>query len=157
MTANAVCPGSTRTPMLDASARIYGLGSAEEFAGQHLLERLLDPPEPAAMIAWLCSGHGRRDRRRARGRRRDDDVVTGGPAGSGVKGRGGSMAEDECSHLDQIQDVAPLTPQGCGECMKTGDRWVHLRICLSCGEVNCCDSSPNKHARRRTSTAAVTR
>jgi uncharacterized UBP type Zn finger protein len=56
------------------------------------------------------------------------------------------MAEDECTHLDQIQDVAPLTPQGCGECMKTGDRWLHLRICLSCGAVNCCDSSPNKHA-----------
>jgi uncharacterized UBP type Zn finger protein len=56
------------------------------------------------------------------------------------------MAEVECTHLDQIEDVTPLTPQGCGECMKTGDRWVHLRICLSCGAVNCCDSSPNKHA-----------
>ena len=57
----------------------------------------------------------------------------------------GSMAEVECTHLDQIKGVKPLT-EGCGECMKTGDRWVHLRLCLSCGEVNCCDSSPNKHA-----------
>jgi hypothetical protein len=56
------------------------------------------------------------------------------------------MAEVECTHLDQIHDVTPLTPQGCGECMKTGDRWVHLRLCLTCGGVNCCDSSPNKHA-----------
>jgi uncharacterized UBP type Zn finger protein len=55
-------------------------------------------------------------------------------------------AEVECTHLDQVADVAPLTPQGCGECMKTGDRWVHLRLCLSCGAVSCCDSSPNKHA-----------
>jgi uncharacterized UBP type Zn finger protein len=52
----------------------------------------------------------------------------------------------ECTHLDQISDVEPQTPNGCGECMKVGDRWVHLRLCLSCGEVNCCDSSPNKHA-----------
>jgi len=55
ITANAVCPGSTRTDMLDESARLYGLASAEEFAGQQLVERLLEPAEPAAMIAWLCS------------------------------------------------------------------------------------------------------
>ena len=51
----------------------------------------------------------------------------------------------ECTHLDQINDVEPLT-QGCGECLKTGGRWVHLRLCLTCGQVNCCDSSPNRHA-----------
>ncbi|HWF16077.1 MAG TPA: UBP-type zinc finger domain-containing protein [Acidimicrobiales bacterium] len=56
------------------------------------------------------------------------------------------MAEVECTHLDQVEDVTPLTPQGCGECMKTGDRWLHLRLCLTCGGVNCCDSSPNRHA-----------
>jgi SDR family mycofactocin-dependent oxidoreductase len=54
ITANAVCPGSTRGPMLDASAVVYGLASAEEFAGQQLVERLLEPSEPAALIAWLC-------------------------------------------------------------------------------------------------------
>ena len=54
VTANAVCPGSTRTAVLDESARIYGLSSAEEFAGQQLLERLLTPEEPAALVAWLC-------------------------------------------------------------------------------------------------------
>ena len=51
----------------------------------------------------------------------------------------------ECTHLDQINDVEPLT-QGCGECLRTGSRWVHLRLCLTCGQVNCCDSSPNRHA-----------
>jgi NAD(P)-dependent dehydrogenase (short-subunit alcohol dehydrogenase family) len=54
VTANAVCPGSTRTPILDASARVYDLESVEEFAGHQLLERLLEPEEPAALIAWLC-------------------------------------------------------------------------------------------------------
>jgi len=51
----------------------------------------------------------------------------------------------ECKHLDQIQDVQPHT-QGCEECLKMGDRWVHLRLCLTCGHVGCCDSSPNRHA-----------
>ena len=50
-----------------------------------------------------------------------------------------------CTHLDQIKNVKPGT-QGCAECMKTGDRWVHLRMCLVCGQVGCCDSSRNKHA-----------
>lgn len=52
----------------------------------------------------------------------------------------------QCSHLDQIKDVQPRTPQGCEECLKTGDTWVHLRLCESCGHVGCCDSSRNKHA-----------
>jgi uncharacterized UBP type Zn finger protein len=55
------------------------------------------------------------------------------------------MAET-CAHVGQISEVEPQTPQGCGECMKTGGTWVHLRLCLACGEVNCCDSSPNRHA-----------
>ena len=50
-----------------------------------------------------------------------------------------------CTHLDQIQIVHPHT-KGCEECLKTGDRWVHLRMCLVCGHVGCCDSSKNKHA-----------
>ena len=50
-----------------------------------------------------------------------------------------------CSHLDQARDVAP-SADGCEECLKAGDRWVHLRLCLVCGHVGCCDSSKNKHA-----------
>ena len=53
----------------------------------------------------------------------------------------------QCSHLDEIRDVRPRS-RGCEECLKTGDTWVHLRLCLSCGHVGCCDSSPNKHARK---------
>ena len=51
----------------------------------------------------------------------------------------------ECEHLDQIRDVTPSSP-GCDECLAVGDTWVHLRMCLSCGHVGCCDSSKNKHA-----------
>ena len=50
-----------------------------------------------------------------------------------------------CTHLDHVHDVTP-SAQGCEECLKTGDRWVHLRVCMECGHVGCCDSSPNKHA-----------
>lgn len=50
-----------------------------------------------------------------------------------------------CTHTDQINDVAPNT-NGCEECLKTGGRWVHLRLCLTCGHVGCCDASPGKHA-----------
>lgn len=52
----------------------------------------------------------------------------------------------KCSHLDQVRDVAPRTPDGCEECLATGGRWVQLRLCLSCGHVGCCDSSPGRHA-----------
>jgi len=52
-----------------------------------------------------------------------------------------------CTHLDQIkQAITPKTPEGCEECLKIGDSWVHLRLCLTCGHVGCCDSSKNKHA-----------
>ena len=51
-----------------------------------------------------------------------------------------------CTHLDQINDVSPRTPEGCEECLEMGDTWVHLRLCLICGHVGCCDNSKNKHA-----------
>jgi uncharacterized UBP type Zn finger protein len=51
-----------------------------------------------------------------------------------------------CTHLDQIRDVKPRTPDGCEECLAIGSTWVHLRLCLTCGHVGCCDNSPNQHA-----------
>ena len=51
----------------------------------------------------------------------------------------------QCTHLDSIREVHPHS-RGCEECLKTGDTWVHLRLCLTCGHVGCCDSSKNKHA-----------
>jgi hypothetical protein len=53
----------------------------------------------------------------------------------------------QCTHLDQIDvAVAPSSTAGCSECLKIGGRWVHLRECMTCGEVGCCDDSPNRHA-----------
>ena len=50
-----------------------------------------------------------------------------------------------CNHTDQIRAVEP-SAQGCEECLQIGDTWVHLRECLTCGHVGCCDASKNKHA-----------
>lgn len=50
-----------------------------------------------------------------------------------------------CTHLDQIRNVKPSS-WGCEECIALGDTWVHLRECLTCGHVGCCDSSKNHHA-----------
>ncbi|MGO8787785.1 MAG: ubiquitin carboxyl-terminal hydrolase 14 [Terriglobia bacterium] len=52
---------------------------------------------------------------------------------------------ETCSHLEQIQNPSPHT-DGCEECLKMGDSWVHLRLCEICGHVGCCDSSKNRHA-----------
>jgi NAD(P)-dependent dehydrogenase (short-subunit alcohol dehydrogenase family) len=54
VTANVICPGSTRGAMLATSAAIYDLADQEEFAGQHLVRRLLEPDEIAAAVVWLC-------------------------------------------------------------------------------------------------------
>ena len=52
-----------------------------------------------------------------------------------------------CTHINEAkEDIAPKTPEGCEECLAMGDTWVHLRLCLTCGHVGCCDNSKNKHA-----------
>ena len=56
-----------------------------------------------------------------------------------------NTAGSPCSHLNQIA-VTSTDKHVCEDCVKTGDTWVHLRMCLECGHVGCCDSSKNKHA-----------
>jgi uncharacterized UBP type Zn finger protein len=57
------------------------------------------------------------------------------------------VIESPCDHADQVTVHAVARPAaGCEDCLKIGGRWVHLRECLTCGHVGCCDSSPNKHA-----------
>jgi len=54
-----------------------------------------------------------------------------------------------CSHLDQIRfTTLPASIAGCEECRKIGSSWVHLRMCMTCEKIGCCDSSPNRHASR---------
>ena len=54
-----------------------------------------------------------------------------------------------CSHLETIRYSTPAPGRRvCEDCVKVGGTWVHLRMCLECGHVGCCDSSPNRHATR---------
>ncbi len=53
-----------------------------------------------------------------------------------------------CHHLETVEAVEPSTIEGCEDCLRIGGQWVHLRLCMGCGHVGCCDSSPNTHATR---------
>jgi hypothetical protein len=57
------------------------------------------------------------------------------------------VATPVCTHLDRVQlTELPETIAGCEDCLATGGRWLHLRMCETCGKIGCCDSSPNRHA-----------
>ena len=57
------------------------------------------------------------------------------------------MTSPACQHVAELgPEPAPSTLDGCEDCLAEGTRWVHLRLCLSCGKVACCDSSPRRHA-----------
>ena len=64
---------------------------------------------------------------------------------SEIAAKGEKKMPENCTHLDSVKEVTP-SANGCEDCLKTGDAWVHLRECLECGHVGCCDSSVNKHA-----------
>jgi uncharacterized UBP type Zn finger protein len=59
------------------------------------------------------------------------------------------VAADHCSHVETFDPaVTPSSPDGCTDCLAIGDTWLHLRVCMACGHVGCCDSSKNRHATR---------
>jgi len=58
------------------------------------------------------------------------------------------LAEKTCEHLSQAVDGVTPSGEGCSECLASGAEWVHLRMCMVCGHVGCCDSSAGKHATR---------
>ena len=58
----------------------------------------------------------------------------------------GAPLPGQCVHLDGLEPVESSPPPECVDCMREGSTWVHLRQCLTCGEVRCCDNSPRKHA-----------
>ena len=55
-----------------------------------------------------------------------------------------------CAHLNELRAVEPSTVEGCEDCLAMDGTWVHLRLCMDCGHVGCCDSSPNRHATAHT-------
>ena len=74
-------------------------------------------------------------------------------AGVEPDGPGCSLTEEQrlserCRHGRETRTVFPGSSRTCPECVAMGKEWVHLRVCMSCGYVGCCDSSPGKHARR---------
>ncbi|MEV8394159.1 MULTISPECIES: UBP-type zinc finger domain-containing protein [unclassified Streptomyces] len=58
-----------------------------------------------------------------------------------------AVTTDSDWHLSMVRPVTPRTPDGCEECLRLGAPWERLRLCLTCGHVGCCDSSPLRHAR----------
>jgi uncharacterized UBP type Zn finger protein len=57
------------------------------------------------------------------------------------------MSANACTHLDEVEvRELPDEVAGCEDCLRSGGKWLHLRICLTCGHVGCCDSSPSRHA-----------
>jgi uncharacterized UBP type Zn finger protein len=57
------------------------------------------------------------------------------------------MSARSCTHLGEVKVLElPASTEGCEDCLRIGGKWLHLRICLTCGHVGCCDSSPNRHA-----------
>ena len=65
-----------------------------------------------------------------------------------------SRTSERCTHLDQVRlRELPASVDGCEDCLREGGVWLHLRICLECGHVGCCDDSPNRHASRHAAAA----
>ncbi len=65
------------------------------------------------------------------------------------------MSARACSHLDQVEvHELPAQVDGCEDCLRMGGKWLHLRICLTCGHVGCCDDSPNRHATAHSQTTS---
>jgi uncharacterized UBP type Zn finger protein len=57
------------------------------------------------------------------------------------------MSDPVCAHLDDVKVLElPDEVEGCEDCLREGGKWLHLRICLTCGHVGCCDNSPGRHA-----------
>ena len=57
-----------------------------------------------------------------------------------------SLRQAECAHFSEAVHIDAGEAEGCEECLKMGDEWVHLRRCMVCGKVGCCDNSTNAHA-----------
>ena len=76
------------------------------------------------------------------------DALLGPPPLPAVELSSEQLRSETCSHVELARSVRPVALDVCPECVAAGDRWVHLRLCMTCGHVGCCDSSKNKHAHR---------
>ena len=126
--AMAVQGGNLGDVLVPAAATVAEHAAIEEAVGQALVTAF----RWVALLAALLA---------AAGSLAAAVTVEAAPARAPATG----TAEVRCTHLELVHDVDPRT-QGCAECLRLGERWVHLRLCLSCGYVGCCDSSRRRHA-----------
>jgi hypothetical protein len=139
----------------DGLARILaGVASRPPLAEEvpALVERDLDRSEPLELatrqrLARVCSLQRVLFVAQLADARHDLQIVHAVilSAGSSISSIVSADMSESCSHLDQVADVSPSS-DGCEDCLRMGGRWVHLRMCMSCGHVGCCDNSPNRHA-----------
>jgi len=116
-----------------ASLAVIALLLSGGVASSAVADRL-DPPEPAE--------------RAARTPPRCPPALVDGRVDPQPERIVGDREMATCTHLDQIRlTELPASIAGCEDCLKIGSRWVHLRMCMTCGKIGCCDSSPNRHAR----------
>jgi monovalent cation:H+ antiporter-2, CPA2 family len=94
------------------------------------------------LVTKLLHHYGVEDNRIESYLERLSEVATGGNV---IQLTDKQLHSGKCTHTNQVNAVMPSS-QGCEECLKLGDTWVHLRICMTCGHVACCDTSKNKHA-----------
>lgn len=120
----ALRPGATWVVDRAAAARLPFTGDGGAEGADRPAERGRDGSGPDA------------DRRP-----RPTTIAPSGPASQ----QEARVEQQWCTHLDQVRDVTP-SAEGCEECLKIGATWFHLRECLVCGKVGCCDRSPNRHA-----------
>ncbi len=142
-----------RTPRMADTAELSAAGadhvvSEEAEASAHLTEKLLD--------RYLVPGAKIESHLVALRAARPQLDAADGRFSARVDGRTvvdtdavvhAGLDPDGCAHAPSARDVVPSAP-GCEECLREGGRWVHLRVCMGCGHVGCCDSSPGRHARQ---------
>jgi CPA2 family monovalent cation:H+ antiporter-2 len=111
----------------------------EEHSARVLMQQVLDPFDRAAGVETYLN----RAMRRGAGQRQRAEVPQ-------VAARVFALTAEEiarggCAHTEWANEIG-VTTSVCADCVALGDRWVHLRVCLTCGYVGCCDDSRNKHA-----------
>jgi EmrB/QacA subfamily drug resistance transporter len=127
---------------------VFLVGIAITVLGGLVTVALIRPAQAVADQASTRANGAQPSARSAAGPASADDHASAGAAEFSVVGdAAGQPTDASCVHLGDIVDgIAPTTPDGCEECLRDGGTWVHLRKCLRCGHVGCCDNSPNRHA-----------
>lgn len=131
-------------PDLEVLARVAHPAEAQSVLDAGADRVIADEAEATEALLEALAGGGADDRSRA-------GAVTSSAEETAMRPKfeltSMERRSPRCRHTAGARAVEPGSP-GCAECLATGDTWVHLRVCMSCGHVGCCDSSKNRHARK---------